>query len=149
MKKLLLQMIVCGAALLPLSQVHAATYGGYAPGKKFTLTVKVKEAASLTLGGRPKKVPVPAGVPDFKVGQKVVFTIGAKGQLTAKGLSLPFKQDAGNANVYYINPSRTHPQGDIAQIFKSETGKPLEGALTFFRVKPTSFTTTTVIYTFK
>ena len=147
MKKLLLQMIVCGAALLPFSQIQAATYGGWAPGKKFTFTVKEKESASLTLGGKPKMVAVPAGVPNFKKGQKVVFKIGSKGQLTAPGMSLPFKSDAGSANVYYIEPSRSHPQADIGQVFKDSTGKPNSVALSFFRVKPGTFTTTTVVYT--
>lgn len=146
-------MIVCGAALLPFSQAQAATtYGGFAPGKTITMTVKTRiSKAVVGFGTKAKTVAVPSGVPDYKLGQKITFTIGSKGQLTAKNLSLPFKSDAGTANVYYIKPDSSHPQGDIGQVFKTVKNKPLAAHLLFVRVKisGTTPTTTTVDYTFE
>lgn len=151
MKHLLLQTIACCAVLLPFSQAEAKTYGGFTPGKTFTMKVKEKVSGKVDMTGKVlKKTPVPAGIPDYKVGQKIKFKIGAKGQLTGPdGLSLPFKNDAGTANVYYIQPSRSNPSGDIGQVFKDTEGKPTDTALTFFKVKISGFipTTYTVVYT--
>ena len=151
MKQLLLQTIACCAVLLPLSKADAKTFGGFKAGKTFTMTVEEKISGQVDLTGRVlKKTPVPAGIPDYKKGQKVKFKIGKKGQLTGPdGLSLPFKQDAGTANVYFIPPSRTNPSGDIGQVYKNSAGKPTATALTFFKVKISGFvpTTYTVVYT--
>lgn len=151
MKQLLLQTIACCAVLLPFSQVEAKTFGGFAPGKTFTLKVTEKISGQVDLTGKViKKTPVPAGIPDYKVNQRIKFRIGAKGQLTGPdGLSLPFKNDAGTANVYYIAPSRSNPSGDIGQVYKNTANKPTAAALTFFKVKISGFTptTSTVVYT--
>lgn len=151
MKQLLLHTIACCAVLLPFSQAEAKTYGGFSPGKTFTMTVKEKISGQVDITGKVlKKTPVPAGIPDYRVGQRVKFKIGARGQLTGPdGLSLPFKNDAGTANVYYIQPSRSNPSGDIGQVFKNTKGKPTATALTFFKVKISGFTpvTNTVVYT--
>lgn len=151
MKQLLLNTIACCAVLLPFSQAEAKTYGGFAPGKKFEFKVKEKISGKVNLSGKViKKTPVPAGVPDYKLGDTIKFKIGKKGQLTGpKGLNLPFKEDAGTANVYYIPPSKNRPEGDIGQVFKDSKGKPTAVALTFFKVKISGYvpTTYTVVYT--
>jgi len=154
MKTLLLPLLLCGAALLPFSQSQAATtYGGFAPGKTFSFKVKTRISKALVgFSTKPKTVAVPSDIPDYKLGQKITFTIGAKGQLIAKdGLLLPFKSDAGTANAYYIKPDSKHPQGDIGQVFKTPKNKPTAVHLLFVRVKVsgTSPTTTTVDYTFE
>lgn len=83
---------------------------------------------------------MPAGIPNYEVGQKIKFKIGARGQLTGPdSLSLPFKNDGGTANVYYIQPSRSNPS-DIGKVFKNANGKPTASALTFFKVKISGFT---------
>jgi hypothetical protein len=157
MKTLLLKMIVCGAALLPFTQVQAAgpaskSFGGFAPGKTFSFKVKTRISKALVgFGTKAKTVAVPGDVPDYKLGQKITFTIGAKGQLTAKDLSLPYKSDGGTAVAYYIKPDSSHPQGDIGQVFKTLTNRPTGAHLLFVRVKVngTTPTTTTVDYTFE
>ena len=150
MKKLLLQTIACCAVLLPFSQAEAKTYGGFKPGKRIYMVVKEKISGKVDLSGKVlKKTPVPDGIPDYKVGDKITFKIGKKGQLTGpKGLNLPFKQDAGSANVYFIPPSRNNPSGDIGQVYKDANNKPTATALTFFKVKISGFvpTTYTVVY---
>ena len=95
MKKLLLQTLACCAVLLPFSQVEAKTFGGFKPGKTFKL--KVTEVISSKSVGTKiiKKAPIPSSIPKLKKGTTIRFKIGAKGQLTAKGLSIPFKSDTG------------------------------------------------------
>ncbi len=148
MKQLLLKTLACAAVLLPLSEAHAANFP---KGTTFTRTVTEK-VSSKTVGFKVfKKVPVPAGIPNFKVGQKVKFVIGPKGQLQIKknGVSIPFKSDGGSANVYVVPPSRTKPSGDIGEVFKDSTGKPTSVALSFFKSKVSGYTATTntVVYT--
>ena len=148
MKQLLLKTVACAAVLLPLSQAHA---GNFPKGTTFTMTVTEKVSSKAVGFQIFKKVPVPAGIPNFKVGQKVKFKIGPKGQLTipSADVSIPFKQDGGSANVYVIPPSRTKPNGDIGQVFKDSAGKPTATALSFFKFKVSgmSSTTWTVAYT--
>lgn len=148
MKNLILQVIVCAGALLPLSQIQAATYGGFAPGKTFTFTVK-SVSSSKTVGTKvTANVPVPTGIPKFAKGQKVKFTIGSKGQLTGPGFSIPFKADAGTANNYVTVPTATKPSADSAIVFKSTAKVPTAASLHFFKVSISGFTATTnaVVY---
>lgn len=148
MKQLLLQTIACCAVLLPFSQLEAKSYGGFKPGKTFTMKVTERITAK-TVGTKVvKNVPVPTGVPNYKKGQKVKFTIGAKGQLTAKGLSIPFKEDGGTANVYNKVVTTGAPKSDTGEVFKSSTNKPVNVALMFNRTKVDGFSTsvTTVTY---
>jgi hypothetical protein len=151
MKQLLLQTIACCAVLLPFSQLEAKTYGGFKPGKTFTMTVEEKITAK-TVGTKVlKNVPVPAGVPNYKKGQRVKFTIGAAGQLTAKGMSIPFKEDGGSANVYNKVVTTGAPKADTGEVFKTATNKPTNVALMFNRttVSLSGATVTTVTYTFE
>lgn len=138
MKHLLAKAVACAAILLPLTAgattyepFQAKTYGGWAPGKEFTFTIKSRTIAKGSLDGV-KATKVPKGIPSFKKGDKIKFVIGKKGQLTVpKKFSLPFKADAGSANEYYIAPDADRPQGDIGQVFKTSKGKPIGGFLTF------------------
>jgi hypothetical protein len=138
---------------MPLSQAEAATknFGGFKPGKTFTFTVR--EIVSIKAVGfaKPVKAPIPAGVPKLKKGQKVKFTIGKKGELTAKGISIPFKADGGSANVYSFIKTGASPATNTAQVFKTPAGKPTNVALSFIRAKYAGFSTTTntVTYTLK
>lgn len=149
MKQLLLQTIACCAVLLPFSQLEAKTYGGFKPGKSFTMKVTEKITAKNVGTKVVKNVPVPAGVPNYQKGQKVKFTIGAKGQLIAKGMSIPFKSDGGSANVYNKTVTTGAPKSDTGEVFKSSTNKPTGVALMFNRttVSMTGATVTTVTYT--
>lgn len=148
MKQLLLQTIACCAVLLPFSQAQA---GNFPAGTTFTRTVTEKVSSKTTGFKIFKKVPVPAGMPNFKVGQEVKFTIGPKGQLLIKkkGVSLPFKEDGGSGNVYCIAPTAKKPSGDIGEVFKDGAGNPTSVALSFFKFKISGMTATTntVVYT--
>ena len=98
MKSLLLHAIACCAALLPIAQAQAVEpaakkYGDFKPGDTFTMTV----SNATEIGQRP------SGFPQFKKGQKVKFTIGAKGQLTAPGFSINFEPDGTSKNENYYD----------------------------------------------
>lgn len=140
MKHLLLQTIACCAVLLPFTRAEAKTYGGFNPGDKFTLTVNYR-ISNKTVGGVTKeKVPVPKGMPDFKLGKKVTFTIGPKGQLTAKGMSLPFMtvdttSNPGHTRVVYEGPpKKNYPFGDTGNVDLNPDGKPVGLSLNFSKV---------------
>lgn len=108
MKKRLLQLIVCGTALLPFAQAQAAgpaskTYGGFAAGAKFKLTMTENPIATvggITGSGILKKVP--AGFPNYKNGETVTFKIGGQGQLIAANFSIPFHSGTATTDVYSV-----------------------------------------------
>lgn len=95
-------MIVCAAALLPFSQAQAAkTYGGFAPGAKFKLTMIENPVGSVAaITGSKVLKNVPAGYPNYKKGTTVTFKIGGKGQLIAANFSIPFHSGSESSNVY-------------------------------------------------
>jgi hypothetical protein len=152
--KTLLAAIVAGCGvLLPATETHAApaskTYGGFAVGKTFTLTVK-KRISTKTVGMTIKKnVAVPSGWPDYQVGKKVTFTIGSGGKLTAKNVSLPFKTTSGNQNLYGVTP--TANGGKDGKIVKNTKGAPIAGDLFFVSRKfsASGQTTSEVTYVFE
>jgi hypothetical protein len=148
MKHLLLQSIACCAALLPFSQAEARTYGGFAPGKTFTLTVTEKVTKKFVLSDVTKNVAVPGGIPNFEVGQAVTFTIGPKGQLTAEGMSIPFEEAVANLNEYWIPPTWDNPSGDLGQVTKNWRNQPRKVFLSFGKLKFVGLTPTTFLVTY-
>lgn len=153
MTKFILPALV-GALLLPFASVEAKTYGGFKPGKTFSFKVKeIISSQAVGLGGVAKKAPIPNSVPKFKKGQKVKFTITAKGGLQAKGLNIPFKSDGGTSNVY----TKTTRKGlklsnDSAIVYKGAKNKPTAVALSFVRTdssNPMQPKVNTVNYTLK
>jgi hypothetical protein len=147
MKQLLLTLIVCAGALLPATQMQAAPaskkFGGFLPGKTFSFVVEERILAKTT-GTKVVKIKnPPSGIPNFASGQKVKFTIGAKGQLTAKGLSMPFKSDGGNSNVYVLPPAKgSTARANVGIVYKNSNGKPVAVALSFFKVELKGFVPT-------
>lgn len=101
MKTLLLKMIVCGAALLPLSQVQAAGFGGFASGYKFKLTLDEKPIATvISIKGGGVLKSVPDGFPKFQKGDRVSFKIGTRGELIVANFSIPYRSGSKYSNVY-------------------------------------------------
>ena len=147
MKKLLLQVIAACSLLLTVSQVEAKTFGGFKKNDKFSLKLdyftSLKEVGTVFTD----KQPIPAGVPKFKPGSKVEFTIGKKGQLTAKGMSIPFK---GVDTLVRIGDVLYESPEDMARIGKSAKGKPVMLGIDFKRTEVKAGVTTTyrVYYSF-
>lgn len=145
MKSLFTSLIIATGALLPITQVQAApaskdisfaakTFGDFAPGKKFSLKVVEVISSKATVTGVVKKSAVPAGIPKFKKGQTVKFTIGSKGELKGPGFAIKFKAGSSTSNAYLNQPKKgSVVQGDIGLVFKSPAPQPSGAALTFFK----------------
>jgi hypothetical protein len=143
MKTIALQLLIlCGSLVVTLpAQAEAApvkTFGGFAPGRKITLTVQ--QMSSTVASGTQldtSKVPVPEGIPKYKLGQKVTFTIGTKGELICPNVSgnktlISFLGSVSNANSYAKQATQKTPSPSIASIFKDSAGKPVGASLTFY-----------------
>jgi hypothetical protein len=139
MKKLLVRALALLATLVPLQLAVAApnpppVFGGWSPGKTFTM--RVTDASSYTnQGGGNVAVPVPKGAPVFTLGEEVTFTIGKKGELIAPGVKIAFSVDGGSANVY-VGKAKKIGAPPTASVFKSNvTGEPLSVNMDFVIVK--------------
>lgn len=153
MKKLFLPILLGCSALLPVSQLQAAetTFGDFTPGQTFTLTV-TERFTSRTKGFKvTKNVAVPNGIPDFKIGDKVKFTIGNKGQLKGPDFKITYRSDRGRYNLYANRPTLETTQGSVATVYKNSANKPTRTAVTFDRLSFSGIipVTTTVDYVFK
>ena len=153
MKKLLLQLIVCATALLPFTQAQAAgakRYGDFLPGKTFSLKVTNVTSAKASVTGGTVKSPIPSGIPKFKKGQKVTFTIGAKGELKGPGFSTTFSTGSITSNSY-VDKQSGNTLPDQAIVFKNFKKQPEGVNLTFNKVNISGFSSTVhlVNYTFE
>lgn len=134
MKKLLIALFATCGVLAPVamqaapaSQLSrsAKTYGGFEPGYQFTLRVVDKDVEKI--GGS-----VPNEIPDFDEGNKIKFTIGKKGQLTARDEVWLKLEDGGvSKNKYERIGSRPTKLTSYATIYKDKKGNPVKGKLVF------------------
>ncbi len=133
MKNILTLIIFCcgvtfpTATAAPVSKTShfAKMYGGFTPGYKFTLRVTDKEI--IRVAGD-----VPNEVPNFKEDTKIKFTIGKKGQLTAREkLYIPLENGSQDGNVYEKFGSNLTKLTSTAYIDKNGSGNPVKGKLTF------------------
>ena len=152
MKTFLLKLAVCSAVLLPLSQAEAAgpvskLFGGFAPGKKFTLTVTKVECTKLE-NFVSKKAAIPSGVTKFKKGQKVKFAIGKKGQLTAPGINLSFVEDNGPSNNY-IDRTNKNFNADEADVYKDTANNGVGAELFLYKENHGGLGTIPVVYSIR
>lgn len=152
MKHILLKLLACSAALLPIAQaqttaVPAKTYGGFAPGAKFTL--KVNKVTSTRLKNFVSaKCPFPSGIPKFKKGAKVVFTVGRNGEWTCAGMNLRFVKDEGPSNSYVKRNSKNF-NDDEANVFKDTANKAVAADIFLYKEIHGSLGTIPVVYTVK
>lgn len=152
MKSLIINTIACCALLLPITQAQAAgagsTFGGFTPKQTFSLTVDYVAAGTI-VGNKITKGPVAPGIPKFKKKQIVKFTIGAKGQLTGPGFSIPFDKETSSAaeNNYNNFPLKDKQAGNGALVMKTN-GVPSAATLVLSKntIKGTKVTTNTVTY---
>lgn len=129
-------LLMTSLAILPISNAAAKTFGGFTPGKTFTLTVKqVNSTQSIGYKISKKNVPIPSGIPKFNVGTKVKFEIGRNGQLTSKGISLPFVSGGTGLNTYSILPTLNllSPNGGI--VTKNSKNQVTGCALDFYKYR--------------
>jgi len=112
--------------------------GGLSPKQNFTLTVEDRQSFETKGKNTVQVFSIPAGIPDFKVGQKVKFTIGKKGQLQGPGFSLLFEQGYRGYNQYLSEPTRGNPTPDNSILTKTSSGKVRQVALYFYDKKSRS-----------
>lgn len=143
MKKLLIPFIVFCGALLPQAQADgpaSKTFGGFPAGKKFIMTVQ-SVTSSQSVGKKIKSsVPIPTGIPSFKNGQTVKFTIGRNGELTAPGFSIPLLNSSANINSYAKLPNINSLSPNDAGVYKDASGKPVGSTLIFYKYRLDGFT---------
>ena len=150
MKKLLLKAVAVCALLLPLQTVDAKTFGLTKSGQKFKMTVTEKISAQAGLGGNDPDAPVPKGIPNFKMNQKVTFKISKKGAITAKGMSIAFLSADSTLNNYFQRVGKADG-GNVGTLeFDAATKKPSRLILNFVKNSGTGLNATvnTVTYTF-
>jgi hypothetical protein len=136
MKNTLLTLTLIGS-LLPLSSLQARTYGGFEPFKRFKLTVTKVTSVKRTGLTLQTDAAIPAGIPSYRLGERVKFTIGRRGGLTARGLNLAFKN--GNRNVNnYLNPVTAGSLNiQAAGVSKTATGQPANMIINYQKVEGT------------
>jgi hypothetical protein len=154
--KNIIKLIAVAAALLPLGQLQAKTFGGFAPKKTFTLTVTTKFVSkAAAVGDSPSKVvPVPKGIVKLAVNETVKFTIGAKGQLIFKGLALPFNPALSKTGPNIYGNPQTNPAVQPARnvsdcsISNDPEAGPTSGKLKFYQTNGSGLkkTVTVVVY---
>jgi hypothetical protein len=138
MKHLLLKTLACCALILPVHQAAAQkTFGDLKPGTKFNMVV-TKVTATVNTGSGNKPTTVPSGMPNFKVKDKITFTIGAQGELNGKlksqSLSLPFINSSAALNTYVSNQVGTISKTYTGSLAKSATKKPASLVLDLNRI---------------
>lgn len=134
MKKLLIALFATCGVLAPLA-IQAAPvsqlsysgkkYGGFKPGDQFVLRVTDRDVEQVAGS-------VPNEIPNFREGDKVKFTIGKKGQLTARdGVWIKLEDGSRSKNKYERIGSRPTKLTSYATIYKGQKGKATGGKLIF------------------
>jgi hypothetical protein len=146
MKQLSVVLLLGCASLLPVDQTRAQAAeissvstspykGGLAPGTTFTLKIKEVTAIKVDSKGNKQKTSIPKGIPRFKKGQKVKFTIGSNEELQGPGFSFPLVKsylDRGiSANDYEVKSGKPVPNG--ATLYKNSSGKVIEMGFGFVK----------------
>ena len=144
MKTITLQfLILCGSLITMVSAQDvnpvSKTYGGFAVGKKFTLTVQTANSSKSVGTDVETKVPIPEGIPRFKVGQKVTFTIGRNGELTGPDFSIAYLNSTSIANSYAKQPTQKTASPVSGAVFKDSSGKPIATTITFYQYRVTNY----------
>lgn len=144
MKTQLIPLLAGCAALLPFSGLQAAdvagrTYGGFLPGKVFTLTVTERSSIRTSGISVTKHVAIPDGMPDFNKGQDVKFKIGRYGRLNGPGFSITYRSSKSRVNFYSNNPGGFSSDGEAATVSKNSNNKPIGATLTFYKFRFSGF----------
>ena len=141
MKIIPIHVVALCSAVLSFANVQAGgpaskSFGGFKPGLKFSFVVKdVSSSQAIGKSKVTRNVPIPAGIPKFRTGETVKFTIGSKGQLSGSGFSLPFLDTSSGINSYAILPSLNYLSPNGATVSKSSSGKPIGCSLVFYKYR--------------
>jgi len=140
-------VLTLGAGTANAGGPVSKTFGGFKPGAKFTLKVTKIESTKLEMFVT-KKCPIPKGVPNFKKGQKVTFTVGKKGEWTGPGINLAFVEDNGPSNNYVDRKSKNF-NADEADVYKDTANKAVGAELFLHKEEHGGLGSIPVVYTVK
>lgn len=134
----LIRLAVCSVFLT--SVTHAAgpagkLHGGFAPKKTFTF--EVQERTSFESNGSTTVISynIPAGIPNFNIGESVKFIIGKNGQLKGPGFSFPIESGNRDYNHYVTVSTPKNRTPDVAIVTKSTPGTAQQVAIYFYHQK--------------
>ena len=122
-----IRQAIRGIVILAITSAasFAGTFGEYNAGDTFALKVVQRETNRVFASGRVVKgVPVPTGVPSFVRGQTVRFRIGARGQLIATGMSIPFVKSMsspGYTTSYFLRTAKGVNSATVHKLTSRET----------------------------
>lgn len=129
------------------AKVHPAT--PFPSGTSFFMKVtKVVSSKAGSGGFTPSGVRIPPGIPKYKVGDKIRFTIDDKGNLTWVDRKLPLYGDYDGFISYKKFPTDTKPYPDVANVYVNSLNKPKNAEIYFYK-KKASGTVHTVLYEMK
>ncbi|MES2658395.1 MAG: hypothetical protein V4689_07240 [Verrucomicrobiota bacterium] len=149
MKTLLLAAFTAVAGLLAIPAASAQDAAVLPIGKTFTFTVKrVVSSKSDSNGFTPSGVPIPTGIPKYKPGDKIKFTINPKGELQWPDRKLPVYGDYPLYIAYGKLATFEKPYPDIAHIYVNANLRPTKAEIYFYK-KKSSGAVHTVFYELK
>ena len=114
-----------------------AASNGFAPDTtfKFKVVYMYSSAAPAADPLAQVQAPVPSGIPNFKLGNTVKFTVGSKGQLTGPDFSMKFVADEGSSYSYSAKNRLSPANPNTAHVDKSKKNKPTAVGLNFYKSK--------------
>lgn len=127
MIRLILKLLLSVLLIASINQAEAKGPRRFKPERTFTLTVVRRLSFdSFTKPGPP--VPIPSLLPDLAVGQKVRFTIGPKGRLTARKINLLYSSsDSTSSNYEQYRSGPGFEIGSYATVTKDTTKSSTSG----------------------
>lgn len=148
MKNILLQTIAVCVMILPFTELKAATPGGLKAGTTFNLKVTTRSSIKRSQFAINTNAPIPSGIPNFKKGQTVKFTIGTTGQLKANLMSIPIVLADSLTNQYLIR-SASNGSSTISNGALTKTNNvPETLVLGFTKTSGTGFQTVTQVISY-
>jgi hypothetical protein len=146
MKHLLVSLLCAAASLLPGS-IHAAEPGNLLKiGKSFEFKVKSRVSSKSGAGGFvPSGVPIPAGIPKYKIGKAITFKVTKGNFLEWPDRSLPLYGDYDGFYAYGKLKTAEKPYPDVVNVYVNAKDKPT-GVIIYFYKKTKSGDIHTVEY---
>lgn len=144
MKHLLTTLLCAAACLLP---GHAAEPSNLLKvGKTFEFKVKSMVSSKTDGSGfTPSGVPIPAGIPKYKIGKAITFKITKGNHLEWPDRSLPLYGDYDGYYSYSKLQTVEKPYPDVATVYVNAKDKPT-GVMIYFYKKKASGAIHTVEY---
>ena len=115
-------------------------------GKTFSFKVKSKVSSKTDVSGfTPSGVPIPPGVPNYKIGKTITFTIVKGNKLKWPDRNLPLYGDYDGFYAYSKLKTVENPYPDVANVYVNAKDKPT-GVIIYFYKQTKAGATHTVEY---